>query len=103
MFHNLKRWWGIANLWQQSRRARERWMQIRSVAWTLAQLLALVAEDRFPIDTVAPWRAQQPLTAGLMAQWLRIAFTGLPFRDGFDRTSQKFSFPEQRGDPRLHW
>jgi hypothetical protein len=103
LFHNLKRWWGIANLWQQSRRALELWMQIRSVAWTLAQLLALVAEDSFPIDTVAPWRAKQPRTAGLIAQWLRIEFTGLPFRDGFDRKSQKFSFPEQRGDPRLHW
>ena len=35
-----------------------------------------------------------PLTAGLIAQWLRIEFIGLPFRDGFDRKSQKFSFPE---------
>jgi hypothetical protein len=101
LFHNLKRWWGVANLWQQSRKALELWMQIRSTAWTLAQLLALVAEDSFPIQDVAPWRAKQPLTAGLIAQWLRIEFTGLPFRDGFDRKSQKFTFPEQRGDPGL--
>jgi hypothetical protein len=101
LFHNLKRWWGVTNLWQQSRKALELWMQIRSTAWTLAQLLALVAEDSFPIQAVAPWRAKQPLTAGLIAQWLRIEFSGLPFRDGFDRKSQKFSFPEQRGDPRL--
>lgn len=101
LFHNLKRWWGVTNLWQQSRKALELWMQIRSTAWTLAQLLALVAEDSFPIQVVAPWRVRQPLTAGLIAQWLRIEFTGLPFRDGFDRKSQKFSFPEQRGDPRL--
>jgi len=38
LFHNLKRWWGISNLWQQSRTALELWMQIRSTAWTLAQL-----------------------------------------------------------------
>jgi hypothetical protein len=76
-------------------------MQIRSTAWTLAQLLVLVAEDRFPIQAIAPWRAHQPLTAGLIAQWLRIEFTGLPFRDGFDRKSQKFSFPQPRGDLRL--
>jgi hypothetical protein len=101
LFHNLKRWWGVANLWQQSRRTLELWMQIRSTAWTLAQLLVLVAGDRFPINAVAPWRAKQPLTAGLIAQWLRIEFTGLPFRDGFDRKSQKFSFPEQPDDPRL--
>jgi len=44
---------------------------------------------------------KHPLTAGLVAQWLRMEFTGLAFRDGFDRKSQKFIFPEQRNDPRL--
>jgi hypothetical protein len=29
LFHNLKRWWGVANLWQQSKAALELWMQIR--------------------------------------------------------------------------
>ena len=101
LFHNLKRWWGIANLWQHSRQALESWMQIRSTAWTLAQLLSLVACDAFPMHSVAPWRLNHPLTAGLVAQWLRIEFTGLPFRDGFDRKSQKFVFPKQRNDPRL--
>lgn len=101
LFHNLKRRWGISNLWQQSRKALACWMQIRSTAWTLAQLLGVVATDSFPIRDVAPWRAHHPLTAGLIAQWLRIEFTGLPFRDGFDPKSQKFQFPEQRYDPRL--
>ena len=76
-------------------------MQIRCTDWTLAQLLALTVDETFPVQQVAPWRMRHPLTAGLVAQWLRIEFTGLPFRDGFDRKSQKFSFPEQRGDPRL--
>lgn len=102
LFHNLKRWWGIANLWQQSRSAVELWMQIRCTAWTLAQLLSLAACDAFPIEAIAPWRSRQPITAGLIAQWMRIEFTGLAFRDGFDRKSQKFSFPQARKDPRLH-
>jgi len=93
--------WGISNLWQQSRKAVECWMQIRSTAWTLAQLLVVVATDSFPIRDVAPWRTHHPLTAGLIAQWLRIEFTGLPFRDGYDPKSRKFQFPEQRYDPRL--
>ena len=38
-------------------------MQIRSTAWTLVQLLSLVAEEAFPIDVVAPWRDKQPLPA----------------------------------------
>ena len=76
-------------------------MQIRSTAWTLVQLLSLVAEEAFPIDVVAPWRDKQPLTGGLMAQWLRMEFTGLAFRDSLNRKSSIFPFPEQRDDPGL--
>jgi hypothetical protein len=101
LFHNLKRWWGVNNLWQQKRTVLELWMQIRSTAWTLVQLLSLVAEESFPITVVAPWRDKQPLTGGLVAQWLRMEFTGLAFRDGFNPKSSIFTFPEQRGDPRL--
>ena len=101
LFHNLKRWLGVNNLWQQKRAVLELWMQIRSTAWTLVQLLSLVVEEIFPIAAVSPWRDKQPLTAGLVAQWLRMEFTGLAFRDGFNRKSSIFTFPEQRGDPRL--
>jgi hypothetical protein len=101
LFHNLKRWWGANNLWQQTRVVLELWMQIRSIAWTLVQLLCLVVEESFPIDVVAPWRNKQPLTAGLVGQWLRIEFTGLAFRDGFKPKSTIFTFPEQRFDPRM--
>jgi len=101
LFHNLKRWCGVNNLWQQKRTVLELWMQVRSTAWTLVQLLSLVAEESFPIDVVAPWRGKQPLTGGLVAQWLRMEFTGLSFRDSFNRKSSIFTFPKQRGDPRL--
>lgn len=101
LFHNLKRWWGVNNLWQQKRTVLELWMQIRSTAWTLVQLLSLVAEEAFPIDVVAPWRDKQPLTGGLVAQWLRMEFTGLAFRDSLNQKSSIFTFPKQRGDPRL--
>jgi hypothetical protein len=63
-------------------------MQIRSTAWTLTQLLALAVDEAFPHREVAPWREGHPLTAGLVAQWLRIEFTGLAFRDGYDPKSQ---------------
>ncbi|MBP8926726.1 MAG: transposase [Pseudomonadales bacterium] len=102
LFHNLNRWWGVSNLWQQSQAALELWMQIRSTAWVLAQLLTLVVAKAFPIHDVAPWRTGHALTAGLVAQWMRIEFTGLAFRDGFNQKSQKFSFPAPRNDPRMH-
>ncbi len=38
LFHNLKRWWGMTNLWQQSKAALELWMQVRSTAYALVQL-----------------------------------------------------------------
>ena len=101
MFHNLKRWFGVNNLWQQKRTVLELWIQIRSTAWTLVQLLSLVAEENVPITTVASWRDKQPLTADLVALWLRMEFTGLAFGDGFNRKSSIFTFPEQHDDPRL--
>jgi hypothetical protein len=55
LFHNLKRWWGVANLWQQSKAALELWMQIRSMAYALAQLLALQLWQSFPLMAIAPW------------------------------------------------
>lgn len=101
LFHDLKRWWGVNNLWQQKRALLELWMQIRSTAWALVQLLSLVVEQAFPIETMAPWRSKQPLTGGLVAQWLRMEFIGLAFRDGFNRKSSIFTYPKQRDDPRM--
>lgn len=54
------------NLWQQKRTALELWIQIRSTAWTLVQLMSLVAAEACPVDAVAPW--------------LRMEFTGLASR-----------------------
>jgi hypothetical protein len=34
LFHNLKRWWGMNNLWQQKHIVLELWMQIRSMVAT---------------------------------------------------------------------
>jgi len=101
LFYNLKQWWGANKLWQKSRRTLELWMQIRSTAWCLTQLLVTKIHDSFPMEIVAPWRKNHTLTAGLMAQWMRMEFSGLSFRDGYDRKSKKFLLPEHRHDPRL--
>jgi hypothetical protein len=54
LFHNLKRCCDVNNLWQQEHIVLELWMQIRSTAWTMAQLLCVVAQDAFPITVGAP-------------------------------------------------
>ncbi|WP_018312613.1 transposase [Cupriavidus sp. UYPR2.512] len=99
LFHNLKRWFGFNNLWQQTRTVLELWMQIRSCAWTLTQLLSLAIADAFPMDTIAPWRVGQPVTAGLVAQWLRREFTGLALGLAELAKCWKFRRPEPRQAP----
>jgi hypothetical protein len=101
LFHNLKRWWGVTNLWQQSKEALELWMQIRSTAYALTQLLALRLWQSFPLMEIAPWRKGTMITAGLFSQWLRIQFIGLPFRDAYDAKSGQFTMPYPGQDQRL--
>jgi hypothetical protein len=101
LFHNLKRWWGVANLWQQSKAALELWMQIRSTAYALTQLLALQLWESFPLMAIAPWRKGAMITAGLFAQWLRMQFIGLPVRDAYDPKSGQFVMPFPGQDQRL--
>ncbi len=87
LFHNLKRWWGVGNLWQQSKAALELWMRIRSTAHALTQLLARQLRQSFPLLAIAPWRKGAMITAGLFGQWLRIQFIGLRVRDAYDPKS----------------
>ena len=101
LFHNLKRWWGVANLWQQSKAALELWMQIRSTAYALTQLLALQLWESFPLMAIAPWRKGAMITAGLFAQWLRMQFIGLPVRDAYDPKSGQLVMPFPGQDQRL--
>jgi hypothetical protein len=101
LFHNLKRWWGVTNLWQQSKEALELWMQIRSTAYALTQLLALRLGESFPLMDIAPWRKGTLITAGLFAQWLRIQFIGLPVRAACNPKSGQFVMPFPGQDQRL--
>jgi hypothetical protein len=101
LFHNLKRWWGVTNLWQQSKAALELWMQIRSIAYALTQLLALRLHESFPLAEIAPWRKGAMITAGLFGQWMRIQFIGLRVRDAYNPKSGHFQMPFPDQDQRL--
>lgn len=101
LFHNLKRWWGVTNLWQQSKAALELWMQIRCTAYALTQLLALRLWESFPLMDIAPWRKGAMITAGLFGQWLRIHFIGLRVRHAYDPKSGQFRMPFPGQDQRL--
>ena len=101
LFHNLKRWWGVSNLWQQSKAALELWMQIRCTAYALTQLLALRLWESFPLIDIAPWRKGAMITAGLFGQWLRIQFIGLRVRDACNPKLAQFVMPFPGQDQRL--
>ena len=101
LFHNLKRWWGVTNLWQQSKEALELWMQIRCTAYALMQMLALKLWTSFPLMEIAPWRKGALITAGLFGQWMRIEFIGLRVRSAFDPKSGNFVMPFPGQDQRL--
>lgn len=101
LFHNLKRWWGVTNLWQQSKAALELWMQIRSTAYAMTQLLALKLWESFPLMEIAPWRRGTLITAGLFGQWMRIQFIGLRVRDAYNPKSESFVMPIPGQDQRL--
>lgn len=101
LFHNLKRWWGVTNLWQQSKVALELWMQIRSTAYALTQVLALKLWKSFPLVEIAPWRKGAMITAGLFGQWMRIQFIGLRVRDACNPKSGNFVMPFPGQDQRL--
>ena len=101
LFHNLKRWWGVTNLWQQSKEALELWMQIRCTAFALTQLLALKLWASFPLMDIAPWRKGAMITAGLFGQWMRIQFIGLRIRGAYDQKSGNFVMPLPGQDQRL--
>ena len=100
LFHNLKRWWGVANLWQQSKPSLELWMQIRCTAYALMQLLALKLWGAFPLMEIAPWRKGATITAGLFGQWMRIQFVGLRVRSALDPKSGNFVMPSPGQDQR---
>jgi hypothetical protein len=92
---------GVTNLWQQSKAALELWMQIRSTAYALTQLLALRLWESFPLLDIAPWRKRATITAALFGQWLRIQFIGLRVREAYDAKSGQFVMPFPRQDQRL--
>ena len=84
LFHNLKRWWGMTNLWQHSKAALEMWLQIRCTAYALTQLLALRLRECFPLMDIVPWRKGAMITAGLFAQWLAFQFIGFHVREAYN-------------------
>jgi len=91
LFNQLKNRWGWKETWQQSRQVLHRWVQILSVSYAIPQLLVLL--DDIKVDalaSLAPWRLNQPVTAGRVRQGLQRFFGYGNIRALWDPKSAKF-------------
>lgn len=82
---------GWKETWQQSRQGLHRWVQILSVSYAIPQLLVLL--DDIKVDalaSLAPWRLNQPVTAGRVRQGLQKFFGYGNIRALWEPKSGKF-------------
>lgn len=98
MFNQLKNSWGVKEAWQQSRQVLARWVQLRSLAFGLTQLLALT-QDAQGIPQLAPWRLGRPMTAGRIRMGLARILVKFDVRACWNPKSRKFDFEKQLRPP----
>lgn len=90
MFNQLKNRWGWKEAWQQSRQVLHCCSQILAVGYASPQLLALRGEEQMQaLAALAPWRAEQPITAGLVRLGLTRIFRTLIFWASGPRSREK--------------
>lgn len=91
LFNQLKNRWGWKEAWQQTRQVLHRWTQILSTSYAIPQLLALQKNPKVEIlANNAPWRRQQPLTAGRVRQGLARIFSQVDIRGHWNAKQGKF-------------
>lgn len=91
MFNQIINGWGWKETWQQSRQVLHRWVQILYAAFSLPQLLTLLADPQvMKLANLAPWRSNQPITAGLVRIGLQKHFAQVRVRDWWNPKSREF-------------
>lgn len=91
LFNQLKNRWGWKDAWQQSRQVLHRWTQILSTSYAIPQLLAQQnTDDVKVIASIAPWRHNQPITAGRVRLGLQRIFGHIDIRSLWNPKSGKF-------------
>jgi hypothetical protein len=91
LFNQLKNHWGLKETWQQSRQVLHRWVQIMSVGYAIPQVLVLLNDVKVSLlASFAPWRQNQPITAGRVRHGLRMYFEHVNIRAMWNPKSGKF-------------
>lgn len=96
MFNELKNIFGLINAWEQTRQVLARWTMILSLAYGLPRLLSLWLGPKKGAELFTiPWRVNQPVTAGWMADAITHYFYGFPIRTLWDRKLRKLLLPKK--------
>jgi hypothetical protein len=98
-FNVIKNTFGLAQAWEQTKRAFARWRCILCLAYGLCAIASFLWNqdlvELFPIQ----WRKNQPMTASWAMRAFDRIFRYFPIRSCWDRKSQKFTLPEDLLDP----
>lgn len=95
MFNQLKQAWGMKEAWQQTRKTLHRWVHITMVSYGLVQLLSCLNNPT--VDALcrhAPWRKENPKTAGQIRRGLTLLFRQVAIRQWWDATCKKLRPPD---------
>jgi hypothetical protein len=95
MFYQLKELWGIRQAWQQRRQTLSRWVHLTCIGYGLIQLLTLALghQEKEQLCIDAPWRDQDPITAGRIRHGLERQFRHVNVRLWWKRTCKKYEQP----------
>jgi hypothetical protein len=93
-FNSIKNSVGVANAWQQSRRAFDRWGCILCIAYSISVLTTIFFGENLAEIMPVAWRRGQPMTAPWAARACSVLFGNFRVRACWDRKQQKLTIPK---------
>lgn len=97
MFNEIKHGYGVAEAWEQTEKNLHRWVSMLCVAYTLHRTLSLLgsAKKHRKAVPIVPWRANRPITAGMIRLMMQLFFRQFSFSRLWQQKSRKFVLPER--------
>lgn len=92
MFNEIKHSYGVADAWEQTGPNLHRWVSMLSIAYSLTRMLSVLAsaQKNRGFVPLVQWRANRPVTAGLIRMGLQLFFRQFSFVQLWEPKSKKF-------------
>jgi hypothetical protein len=94
-FNDIKNTFGLAQAWQQTKKAYARWRCLICIAYGICTYCSLLFGEHLAELMPIPWRKGHPMTPGWARKILERIFRYFPVRLCWDRTLQKMFIPEE--------